>query len=155
VPTLREQPVTLRAALRDAVAQFKRAGLAYGHGTHNARDEAVYLILHTLKLPLGELDAVLDRRLSAGELDALRAILRRRVRERAPRPTSRAKPGWAISDSMSTNAPSCRAPSSPNCCATLLRPGSPTRGACAACSTCAPARAVLRYSPRTPFPRRA
>jgi len=76
--------VTLRAELRDAVAQFKRAGLAYGHGTHNARDEAVYLILHTLKLPLGELDSVLGRRLSAGELDALRVILRRRVRERTP-----------------------------------------------------------------------
>ena len=76
--------MTLRAVLREAVAQFKRAGLAFGHGTHNARDEAVYLILHTLKLPLGELDAVLDRRLSPGELDAVRAILRRRVRERTP-----------------------------------------------------------------------
>jgi len=70
--------------LRQAVTQFKRAGLAFGHGTHSARDEAVYLILHTLKLPLGELDPVLDRRLSTSELDAVRAILRRRVRERTP-----------------------------------------------------------------------
>ena len=62
--------------LREAVTQFKRAGLAFGHGTHNARDEAIYLILHTLKLPLDELDSVLDRQLSAGELDAVRAILR-------------------------------------------------------------------------------
>ena len=76
--------MTLRAALREAVTQFKRAGLAFGHGMHNARDEAAYLILHTLKLPLGELDPVLDRRLSPSELDAVRAILRRRVRERAP-----------------------------------------------------------------------
>ncbi len=76
--------MTLRAVLREAVTQFKRAGLAFGHGTHNARDEAVYLILHTLKLPLGELDAVLDRRLSPSELDAVRAILRRRARERTP-----------------------------------------------------------------------
>jgi len=76
--------VTLRVVLREAVTQFKRADLVFGHGTHNARDEAVYLILHTLKLPLGELDAVLERPLSAGELDAVRAILRRRVKERTP-----------------------------------------------------------------------
>jgi ribosomal protein L3 glutamine methyltransferase len=74
----------LRAVLRDAVAQFKRAGLAFGHGTHNARDEAAYLILHTLGLPLGELDRVLDRRLNRREFEALRAILSRRVRERRP-----------------------------------------------------------------------
>lgn len=76
--------MTLGAVLREAVTQFKRAGLAFGHGTHNARDEAIYLILHTLKLPLGELDPVLERRLSPSELDAVRAILRRRIQERAP-----------------------------------------------------------------------
>ncbi len=76
--------MTLRAVLRAAVAQFKRAGLAFGHGTHNARDEAAYLILHTLKLPLGELDSVLDRKLSPRELEAVHAILQRRVHERRP-----------------------------------------------------------------------
>ena len=76
--------MTLRAVLRGAVTQFKRAGLTFGHGTHNARDEAVYLILHTLKLPLGELDPVLDRQLNPGELDAVNAILQRRVQERTP-----------------------------------------------------------------------
>ena len=70
--------------LRAAVAQFKRAGLTFGHGTHNARDEAAYLILHTLGLPLDQLDPVLDRRLTIDEVDAVRAILRRRVRERRP-----------------------------------------------------------------------
>jgi len=70
--------------LREAVTRFKRAGLAFGHGTQNARDEAVYMILHTLKLPLGELDPVLDRPLSAKELDAVQTILRRRVKERTP-----------------------------------------------------------------------
>ena len=76
--------MALRTVLREAVTQLRRAGLAYGHGTHNARDEAVYLVLHTLKLPLGELDPVLDRRLSTSELRAVRAIVRRRVRERTP-----------------------------------------------------------------------
>jgi len=79
-----ERPVTLRAMLRQAITQFKRAGLAFGHGTLNARDEAAYLILHTLELPLDELDSVLDRELDAGELDAVRAILLQRVTERTP-----------------------------------------------------------------------
>jgi len=76
--------VTLRAVLREAVTQFKRARLAFGHGTHNARDEAAYLILHTLRLPLGELEPVLDKKLSTSELQAVRAILRRRVCGRTP-----------------------------------------------------------------------
>ncbi len=70
--------------LREAVTQFKRAGLAFGHGMHNARDEAIYLILHTLELPLGELDSVLDRYLSPGELESVRAVLQRRIHERRP-----------------------------------------------------------------------
>lgn len=74
----------MRAILGEAVAQFKRAGLVFGHGTQNARDEAIYLILHTLKLPLGELDPVLERQLSPEELDTVRAILKRRVDERTP-----------------------------------------------------------------------
>ncbi len=82
--TERDRRPTLRAVLRAAVAQFKRADLAFGHGTHNARDEAAYLILHTLKLPLSELDSVLDRKPDPIELDAVRAILSRRVRERRP-----------------------------------------------------------------------
>ena len=76
--------MSLRAVLREAVTQFERAGLAFGHGTQNARDEAAYLILHTLKLPLRALDPVLDRQLSPGELRSVRAILRRRVQERTP-----------------------------------------------------------------------
>ena len=82
--TTRNRPVALRTALREAVTLFKRAGLAFGHGTHNARDEAAYLILHTLKLPPTELDSVLDRRLTPEELVSVRAVLQRRVRERRP-----------------------------------------------------------------------
>ncbi len=74
----------LRTVLGEAVTQFKRAGLVFGHGTHNARDEAAYLILHTLKLPLADLACVLQRQLDPGELEAVRAILRRRVQERRP-----------------------------------------------------------------------
>ena len=76
--------MTLGALLREVVARFRRAGLAFGHGTHNARDEAAYLILHTLKLPLRELDSNLERRLGVREIGAVRAVIERRVRERLP-----------------------------------------------------------------------
>ena len=41
---------TVRDVLRFAVSRFNEAGLAFGHGSDNAHDEAAYLILHTLNL---------------------------------------------------------------------------------------------------------
>ena len=66
------------------VERFDKAGLVFGHGSTNAHDEAVYLVLHTLKLPLDELDSVFDRRLTPAEIEALEGIARRRVDERVP-----------------------------------------------------------------------
>ena len=64
-------PDTVRDWLETTVGQFDESGLYFGHGSSNAHDEAVYLILHTLGLPLDELDPVLDRRLTSGELQSL------------------------------------------------------------------------------------
>ena len=75
---------TVRDWLRFAVTRFNEAGLSFGHGTTNARDEAVYLILQTLKLPLDRLDPFLDKTLSAEEIEAVRRMLRRRVEQRMP-----------------------------------------------------------------------
>ena len=47
---------TLRDWLRYAVSRFNQAGLSFGHGSANAYDEAVYLLLHTLHLPLDRLE---------------------------------------------------------------------------------------------------
>ena len=66
------------------VERFDKAGLVFGHGSTNAHDEAVYLVLHTLKLPLDELDAVFNRRLTPVEIEALEGVARRRVDERVP-----------------------------------------------------------------------
>ena len=63
------------------VDRFNKAGLAFGHGSTNARDEAAYLLLHTLKLPLDELDSVLGRRLTPAETQSLEIIVRRRADE--------------------------------------------------------------------------
>ena len=75
---------TVRDLLRFAASQFDAAGLVYGHGTDNAYDEAAYLILHTLHLPLDRLKPFLDARLLPREVNAVLDILERRVRDRVP-----------------------------------------------------------------------
>jgi ribosomal protein L3 glutamine methyltransferase len=54
---------TVRDLLRLAVSRFTAAKLSFGHGSANAYDEAAYLVLHTLNLPLDTLDPFLDARL--------------------------------------------------------------------------------------------
>jgi ribosomal protein L3 glutamine methyltransferase len=76
--------ITLRDHLRLAVSRFTAAQLFFGHGSDNAWDEAVYLTLHTLNLPLDRLDPFLDARLLPGERAALLDIYRRRCEERLP-----------------------------------------------------------------------
>ncbi len=75
---------TLRDFLRLAVSRFNAAGLAFGHGSDNAWDEAVYLCLHTLHLPLDRLEPFLDARLLDDEKYRLLKVLHRRIEERIP-----------------------------------------------------------------------
>jgi ribosomal protein L3 glutamine methyltransferase len=75
---------TVRDLLRFAVTGFSRAGLAFGHGTDNAYDEAAYLILHTLHLPLDRLEPFLDAALLPDEVEAVRRVIERRIEERVP-----------------------------------------------------------------------
>lgn len=75
---------TLRDWLRFAVSRFNGAQLFFGHGSQDAYDEAAYLILHTLHLPLDRLEPVLDAHLLKAERRAVHEILRRRVEQRVP-----------------------------------------------------------------------
>ena len=59
---------TPRDLLRYAVTRFNTAKLFFGHGSMEAFDEAAYLILHTLKLPLDRLDPFLDAKLLPEEV---------------------------------------------------------------------------------------
>jgi ribosomal protein L3 glutamine methyltransferase len=75
---------TLRDWLRFAVTRFGERGLSFGHGTTNAFDEATYLLLHALHLPLDRLEPFLDARLTQAERAQLAHLLDRRIEERIP-----------------------------------------------------------------------
>lgn len=75
---------TLRDMLRYAVSRFGQAGLVFGHGNDNAWDEAVFLLLHTLHLPLDTLEPFLDARLLPDEREQCLAMIQRRTQERLP-----------------------------------------------------------------------
>ena len=83
-PTARSELLTIRDYLRYAVSRFNAAELFFGHSSDNAWDEAVYLTLHTLNLPLDRLEPFLDARLLLHERDALLEIFRRRCEQRLP-----------------------------------------------------------------------
>jgi ribosomal protein L3 glutamine methyltransferase len=75
---------TVRDWLRFAVSAFNESKLTFGHGSDSAYDEAVYLILHTLHLPLDTLEPFLDARLTLQEKTVLMALLKRRVEQKIP-----------------------------------------------------------------------
>jgi ribosomal protein L3 glutamine methyltransferase len=76
--------LTLRDFLRFAVSRFNQAGLFFGHGSNDAYDEAAYMILHTLHLPLDKLEPFLDARLTDSERAEVMDIIHRRVEKRIP-----------------------------------------------------------------------
>lgn len=75
---------TVRDLLRYAVSRFNRAGLFFGHGSSDALDEAAYLILHTLHLPLDKLDPFMDARLLPEEIAAVLDVIACRSDDRVP-----------------------------------------------------------------------
>ena len=75
---------SIRDLLRYAVTQFNKANLHFGHGSSNAYDEAAYLILKTLSLPLDQLEPFLDARLLKSECDQILHVIERRIKDRIP-----------------------------------------------------------------------
>jgi ribosomal protein L3 glutamine methyltransferase len=76
--------VTLGEWLRLAEGLYARSGAACGQIATNAHDEALYLLLRTLELPLDSKASVLARPLTAGERRKVTAMLRRRLVDRVP-----------------------------------------------------------------------
>jgi ribosomal protein L3 glutamine methyltransferase len=76
--------LTVRDFLRHAVSRFAAAELAYGHGTTTAFDDAAFLVLEALRLPVDRLEPWLDARLLADERERLAALIEARVATRKP-----------------------------------------------------------------------
>lgn len=83
------QPLTVAAAVAQAAQRLSSAGLAFGHGTTNAEDEAAWLVLWRLGLPLDSdlsdaPDSTAHRNVTAEEAAAVDALIDQRIQTRKP-----------------------------------------------------------------------
>lgn len=76
--------MTLLDCIEQQSARLTQAGVSFGHGTSNAFDEAVWLALWRLGLPLDELDGVAARELTRAEQQAIETLVERRIATRKP-----------------------------------------------------------------------
>lgn len=84
--SLHQQLTTLRDYIRWAVSRFHRENVYFGHGTDNALDEALALVLFSVGIPLGSENELLDATLTLPERIAVLELIERRVQERIPLP---------------------------------------------------------------------
>ncbi len=75
---------TIRDWLRYCVSRFEASDIFFGHGTDNAYDEAVWLVMGSLHLPLDTLENFLDARITEAERKHLAHLIERRVTEHIP-----------------------------------------------------------------------
>ena len=83
----RDQPsplATLADWLRYAERRFRRARLAYGHGTDNAFDEAAWLLFHVAKRPSHDLAGALPPALTSPQRRRVLALIEKRIATRKP-----------------------------------------------------------------------
>ena len=76
--------ISLADWLRHAERRFRRARLAYGHGTDNAFDEAAWLVLHAARRPYDDLEGALPLVLSAAQRRRVQSLVEARIRTRKP-----------------------------------------------------------------------
>ncbi|HTO48909.1 MAG TPA: 50S ribosomal protein L3 N(5)-glutamine methyltransferase [Burkholderiales bacterium] len=69
---------------REIERRFRSAHLAYGHGTHGAREEAAWLVCHVLRIPFDRLNEARDGAVSPAAGRRLAALTDRRIRTREP-----------------------------------------------------------------------
>jgi ribosomal protein L3 glutamine methyltransferase len=77
---------TIRDFLRWALTEFRAAKIVHGHGTTSATDEAAFLILESLRLPVDDINPWLDAKLLNTERMALAELIRKRIETRMPAP---------------------------------------------------------------------
>jgi ribosomal protein L3 glutamine methyltransferase len=75
---------TVLLTIEEVAAQLEAAGVSFGHGTTNAFDEAAWLVLWSLKLPLDSLDFEQNRPVAGAEYARIATLLRARIETRKP-----------------------------------------------------------------------
>ena len=65
-------------------AELTTAGVAFGHGTANAFDEAAWLVLWQLRLPIDDLDAVAEQEVAPADATRVTALIAERIATRKP-----------------------------------------------------------------------
>jgi ribosomal protein L3 glutamine methyltransferase len=75
---------TIRDHLRYAVSQFSAAKLAHGHGATSALDEAAFIILEALHLPVGDINPWLEAKLLPAEKLRIQELVQARISTRKP-----------------------------------------------------------------------
>lgn len=76
--------LTLRDWFRHAVSRFGEARLVFGHGTTNAVDEAAFIVLEALHLPIDALEPFIDAKVTLAERRRLAKLIDARVSTRKP-----------------------------------------------------------------------
>ena len=82
----REALLSVRDLIRYAVSRFNEHKLFFGHGSDNAWDEAVYLVLHALHLPPDQLEPFMDARILPSEREKALSLIDLRCEHRLPAP---------------------------------------------------------------------
>jgi ribosomal protein L3 glutamine methyltransferase len=77
-------PATLGEWLEHAIALYEKHELALGQVATNAHDEALYLLLHTLQLPMDSKPSVLKKKLTAEQQTRVKEVFRKRIEEHVP-----------------------------------------------------------------------
>jgi ribosomal protein L3 glutamine methyltransferase len=76
--------MTLIELVERSAAALQQAGVAFGHGTGNAFDEAAWLVLWQLGLPLDDLDGVAGMAIAPEQQDSVQELIDERIRTRQP-----------------------------------------------------------------------
>ena len=85
-PSPADDLVTIRDLVRYGVSRFNAAKLTYGHGTATAVDEAAFMVLESLSLPVDELAPWLEARLTFAERGKIIDLFEQRIATRKPAP---------------------------------------------------------------------
>ena len=82
--TLSMELSTIRDWIRYAFSQFEVSDIFYGHGADNSYDEAIWLIMSGLHLPMDTLENFLDANITSTERDHLANLIEQRVINHTP-----------------------------------------------------------------------